>query len=150
MAICRYCEKEIGPQEADVTYPYWNFGHKPPSYPCHKACKVAGQREEAYQCQCIDADCNDCIDFIRDADKTARVVFKGTCRRYGKPTVGTPNHCSNMPCFRHRRDPNPDMRPSVGEMPVPAFTLFSPVDPTSTVEAMRRLEEIDAEKYPRI
>lgn len=55
---CRYCKEPIleGQPTTSVT-PYW---HGPFRDISHKDCFQKGYAEEAFDCQVIDADCNDC------------------------------------------------------------------------------------------
>ncbi len=113
--LCRYCEKLVNQSERDVTHSYW----KGLPFVCHKACKDAGRKQEAFDCQCIDADCNDCKFFqrgavvkkllsaIQDGKPTQKLVnceiVKGHCLKLNKPTLASPNQWSGLECFEHRR-----------------------------------------------
>ena len=77
-------------------------------YPVHKSCKQAAIRREAYECQCIDADCNDCEHFKRDLSFKPKKGLRppslpGHCLKFDKAARAHPNTCSNLPCFEHRR-----------------------------------------------
>lgn len=112
---CRYCSNPLPESEAVVTRSYW-MGEK---HFCHKACKASGEREEAIECQSIDADCNDCKHFKRGALEqrmlgcveggraSRRLVnmgwFSGHCLKFDRPTTGSPNKWTGMGCFEHRR-----------------------------------------------
>lgn len=79
-------------------------------YPVHAACKAEAQRTEAYECQTIDADCNDCRHFERDTafqpTKGHRPPsLPGRCAKFDRPTVARPNTFTGHPCFEHRRAP---------------------------------------------
>lgn len=91
---CRYCGKYISPEDFTITYSYWSAHW----YPSHKHCHQAGTKQEAYDCQLIDADCNDCKYFRRD-----KFIY-GTCQKFNKPTEAYSNHCSGYKCFEHRRN----------------------------------------------
>ncbi len=99
MEICRYC-RQAGCD--DVTPSYWLGG----AYPCHRACKVEGYANEAYECQKIDADCNDCKHFKREKhlSKGGKGIWQGQCLKFDCLTLAYPNFCSNKQCFEHRKD----------------------------------------------
>lgn len=112
---CRYCQHSITPEELAQTNAYW--GGMPDV--CHKACKVEGVKREAFDCQMIDADCNDCLHFQRgydvqrwlscmeDKKPSFRLVNMGInvglCRRFVKVTEAYPNKWTGRECFEHRR-----------------------------------------------
>lgn len=115
--ICRYCSQPITGQPVN-TQAYW--GATPDV--CHAECKQAGVRQEAFDCQVIDADCNDCKHYQRGklAPKVisklhtpdGRIVnvihqpnvFKdGHCLRFDKPMLAFPNKWTGRECFEHRR-----------------------------------------------
>lgn len=56
--------------------------------------------EEAYECQCIDADCNDCLHFERIS------MNNGVCLKYDRPTTASPKMSTGYPCFEHRKNKN--------------------------------------------
>jgi hypothetical protein len=97
---CRYCNQPLSESEAVPTHAYWN------AMPgvCHKECKVPGEKQEAYDCQLIDADCNDCAFFIRDKERKLKYGATGTCSKFGTLAVALPKTCSGLKCFSHRRD----------------------------------------------
>jgi hypothetical protein len=86
---------------------------------CHPECKAFGEREEAFLCQQIDADCNDCKHFKRvevikrmlscmeDGEPSMRLVnmgfIAGHCIKFDKPTFAEPNKWTGYECFEHRR-----------------------------------------------
>lgn len=102
--ICRYCNKPIKEQDLEFTSPYyWPAGDE---CPCHKDCKVEGKKREAYDCQCVDADCNDCLFFKRESN--GRWFCKGTCTNpesteFEQEVVAYPNNASLRSCFKHRK-----------------------------------------------
>jgi hypothetical protein len=115
---CRYCTLEIDPSELTTTVSYWSAIQ----FPCHKKCKVEGMKQEAFDCQTIDADCNDCKHYLRgklankvvDVLKTKdgrkeEVTFQpnifvgGTCQKFNVPTNASPNKWTGFACFEHRR-----------------------------------------------
>jgi hypothetical protein len=113
MTICRYCDKPV--ETPVVTHSYW--GGLP--FQCHAECKQAGQRQEAFDCQCIDADCNDCKHFKRGSleerwlscienDVAAMKLvnmgfFHGHCLKFDRPTEANPKKWTGRECFEHRR-----------------------------------------------
>lgn len=115
---CRYCDKPIPPGEEVGTFAYWSAT---PDV-CHRACKDVGVRREAFECQLIDADCNDCrhyqrgrlaekvVSLLRTKDgRIEEVIHKpniivgGHCLKFDRPTVAQPNKWSGLECFEHRR-----------------------------------------------
>lgn len=115
---CRYCSLPIADGLAVTTRGYWSHGE----YPCHAGCKVAGEKQEALDCQTIDADCNDCTHYKRGtlAPKTVSklkttdgrivdVIFQpnvfigGHCLKFYRPTLASPNKWTGWDCFEHRR-----------------------------------------------
>jgi len=114
---CRYCDQSI---DADPvkTVAYWGAT---PDW-CHRQCKESGVKREAYECQLIDADCNDCRHYKRGRLAPERVsVIKtrdgrfeevrfqpnlfigGHCLKLDKPTDACPNKWTGHECFEHRR-----------------------------------------------
>lgn len=115
---CRYCAKPIlAEQEGVTTHGYW-WGNR---FASHRACKDAGVRQEAFDCQMIDADCNDCRHFQRgevvmrwlscmeDGKAGMKLVNMGTvlghCLKFDRPTKAYPNMATGRECFEHRRAP---------------------------------------------
>jgi len=109
--VCRHCQKPIKEEDFAVHSGYW-FPHT--WYPCHKGCLSELAGTEAYDCQVIDADCNDCKHFERGKQVNAsgtlsRTLFPaigtkpGYCSKRSCNVEATPNHCSNFPCFEHRK-----------------------------------------------
>lgn len=115
--LCRYCGKTIMPEQEGKTSSYWHIASTglragPLRDVCHEDCKRDGERREAYQCQCIDTNCNDCLYFERDLSYiqprgTAQweISFPGNCRFFNRPETGSPNYCdpTKTECFVHRR-----------------------------------------------
>lgn len=114
---CRYCDKPIDGNGV-VTHSYW--GGLP--FQCHKECKQAGERAEAFECQLIDADCNDCKHYQRgqlarrlisnlhkpngkvvEVAHQPNIIVGGRCLKFSKPTVAQPKKWSGLECFEHRR-----------------------------------------------
>lgn len=115
---CRYCDKPVDESEATITHSYWQGVR----FICHKACKDAGVKQEALDCQVIDADCNDCRHYKRGQlspkvisnTKTTdgrwvqvihqpNVIIGGHCLKFDRPTIAQPNKWSGLECFEHRR-----------------------------------------------
>lgn len=97
---CRYCDQPLG-AEAVKTHSYW--GAFP--FSSHPACKVEGYKKEAYECQVIDADCNDCLHFKR-GQMVQKGIWQGECLKYQKPMNAYPNYASGHACFQHRKSLN--------------------------------------------
>jgi hypothetical protein len=95
---CRFCNGPLTDKTFDTTTSYWWAFQSP----CHKECKSTGQAQEAYECQKIDADCNDCGFFQRK--ENGKWVCYGTCLKTGQSTKAYPNNASLNPCFAHRKD----------------------------------------------
>ena len=66
-------------------------------FPSHKGC-LDLIKEEAYECQKIDADCNDCGHFKREKG------LHGLCLKKNVPMVARPVFASGYECFVHRLD----------------------------------------------
>lgn len=115
---CRYCGLEVAQVDKVVTHSYW--GGFP--FVCHRACKDAGVRAEAYECQVLDANCNDCRHYQRgklaakvvstittkdgrkeEVTHQPNVFIGGHCLKFDKPVTAEPNKWSGMVCFEHRR-----------------------------------------------
>lgn len=114
--ICRHCEKPVKPEEEVIGHGYWTAL----KFVYHKSCRDAGQKEEAYSCQTIDADCSDCKHFQRGDQIKHRVIdrvengvpimkdvsfgiFNGHCLKFNKPTTAKSKTATLMPCFEHRK-----------------------------------------------
>ena len=103
---CRGCRLPILPGEPrSEVAAYWTPHAK---YAVHKACKTLAIKTEAFECQLIDADCNDCKHFERDLTWQKREGSSGggqpgRCQKFGKPTRAWPNTCTGHACFEHRR-----------------------------------------------
>lgn len=100
MNPCRYCDKPIEGEPAR-TLAYWS---QTPCV-CHPECKQAGERQEAIDCQTIDADCNDCKHFERGSEIVRSIPkgFSGRCAKFDRPTAAYPKTWTGRECFEHRR-----------------------------------------------
>lgn len=117
-STCRYCSSTISPPDLTTTHSYWQGL----PFDCHKACKEAGVKREAIDCQTIDADCNDCkhyrrgklaIKLISHTRKTSgelgevthqpNVFIDGHCMKFDRSTLAFPNKFTGRECFEHRR-----------------------------------------------
>lgn len=97
---CRYCDQELSDTDKVTTYSYWQAV----KFDCHKGCKVQGEKDEAFECQCLDASCNDCKHFKREKEVGGIPKgWLGDCLKFGEKVVAIPKHCMAMPCFEHRR-----------------------------------------------
>lgn len=97
---CRYCD--VADKVDTLTTAYW-VGGGAFWFACHKSCKVVGEKEEAYQCQLIDEDCNDCKHFVR-GERISKKDCKGTCEKLNnKEVVAHVQFCSSHECFEHRK-----------------------------------------------
>lgn len=115
---CRYCGIVASVlEECAITFSYWS------AFPfvCHKKCMDAGLKLEAFDCQVVDADCNDCKHFKRGQAAPKQVsrwknhkgewvetvynpeIWRGHCLKFDKPTLAFPKFCTGHPCFEHRR-----------------------------------------------
>lgn len=113
---CRYCGLSIADSERVITHSYWQGL----PFPCHKACKDQGVKDEAYQCQVEDADCNDCKHFKRVWQANLQrewslnnrrewvvltfqpEVWHGLCLKFNRPTEAYPKKWTGRVCFEHR------------------------------------------------
>lgn len=126
MSACRYCDKPLAEADAVKTLAYWN---QTPDV-CHKDCKAAGEKQEAFDCQVIDADCNDCRHYKRgklapkvisdmktpdgrsvQVTHQPNVIIGGHCLKFDRPTLANPNKWSGWECFEHRRKEQYETRP---------------------------------------
>lgn len=116
---CRYCDTPIATDsEAAVTHSYWQGL----PFSCHAACKEEGVKREAFDCQTVDSDCNDCIHYqrgklasrivsrIRRIDGTITEVshqpnffVDGHCLKFNRTVIAQPKKWSGLECFEHRR-----------------------------------------------
>jgi len=100
---CRKCSKPVTKEDFHVVVGYWT----PLWFSAHKDC-ISIQAEDAYDCQKIDADCNDCGHFVRgeklSCPGSKYASFKGHCSKWDFKTMGHVNFCTDMPCFEHRKD----------------------------------------------
>jgi len=113
------CGKKIEKDDFDVAIGYWS----PDFRPVHKGCKKRWEQEEAYACQKIDANCNDCKFFKRDI--SAKIVdvpkeyqdnikhkflfppiqgYKGKCEKFNVDVYANAKVATGMDCFIHRKD----------------------------------------------
>jgi hypothetical protein len=96
---CRYCGKAIEEGAAVKTVSYWHSQE----FKCHAECKASGEKAEAFECQKIDADCNDCAFFERGPFVNfPHRYYMGTCGRSGADVAAFAKTCSARPCFQHR------------------------------------------------
>lgn len=119
---CRYCGNQVDELQATTTHSYWEGL----PFVCHKSCKDAGMKQEAFDCQIIDADCNDCRHYkrgrlspktvstwINEHGKLATVIHTpdvfigGQCLKFNRPVMAQPKKWSGLECFEHRRTPLP-------------------------------------------
>jgi len=97
--ICGHCNSEIENYHFAYISSYW----VPNSWkPCHKNCTKEYLSSETYECQNLDADCNDCIHFKREKE-IGKGIYKGDCLKYNKPTKAYPNTSTGNKCFEHRK-----------------------------------------------
>jgi len=94
-AFCRFCKgKSLNNTTITKSY-WWSLWSI-----CCKDCKQEGEKEESYECQKIDSDCNDCGYFKRIKG------LEGNCKKFNKSVTARPNFCSSYDCFVHRKDLN--------------------------------------------
>lgn len=125
---CMFCKGKLDGNKVPV-FSYW----QPFKHYSHPECLKQGEQEEAYKCQKIDADCNDCGYFQR-LKKIDKGIFKGKCLNPDGQQLGSrwalggtfgiprltdkkidlkddevaafPNFATGRPCFVHRQDCN--------------------------------------------
>lgn len=113
--ICRYCNLEIEFGKEVKTFAYWWQN----TSVCHSECKIEGEKQEALECQIIDADCNDCKHFKRGYDvkrwlscvvnKKSSFVLEnigvniGHCLKFNRVTEAFPKMSTGRECFEHRK-----------------------------------------------
>lgn len=101
---CSYSKDKLTEDTFDYYASYWT-----PNIwkPVSKEYKSVAKKEEAYMCQCIDADCNDCFFFERGKE-AAKGSNYGFCKKKEITTISNVNFCSNRDCFEHRNDKKND------------------------------------------
>ena len=92
---CRYCGKKLDQDNFIISTTYWWPTWQPC---CSEECKKAGEAKEAYECQKIDAACNDCKHFKRIEG------IHGICSLSGKKITTWRNMAELNDCFEHRFD----------------------------------------------
>lgn len=99
--ICRGCGKNISAGDFSIWNTYW-LGMWAAS---HTKCRTR-MKDESYECQKIDADCNDCGYFERGKMIQGGVssIWSGLCKKFEKPTRAYPNFSTGHDCFVHRKD----------------------------------------------
>lgn len=121
---CRNCKQPIKPEDFDVVGGYWVNT----VFACHTYCKKQQMEEEAYECQKIDAGCNDCTFFKRGkitepiTQKHKDIIigvclscptihkignpvtFHGFCEKNQIGVFAYPKSAHGYPCFKHRKD----------------------------------------------
>lgn len=96
---CRACGKPVV-KPATMTG-YW----AKLKYPAHHECVKLGMAKEAFECQKIDSDCNDCAFFERgERWANSKKDFNGFCKKFEKQTTAHVGFASLHPCFEHRRE----------------------------------------------
>ncbi len=93
---CRKCGEPLDRDNFVIGAGYWG-GIWSPS---HKECTDWVEKEHR-ACKEIDADCNDCLNFVR-GEKVSDGIFSGTCKRFGKEVFAYPNFCSGHDCLEAR------------------------------------------------
>ena len=104
MIECRRCKKRINKTDIVKSKSYW---YKVKDIFSHKECETKEvYQEEAYECQKIDADCNDCGYFKRGniVQHGIASIWNGVCNKFNKDVKAYPNFCSGHECFVHRKD----------------------------------------------
>lgn len=96
--VCRYCANRVAETDAVATHSYWH-GAK---FSSHKSCKASGEIAEAFECQMIDADCNDCRHFNR-GQIIGKEIWSGHCQKFNRETKAYPKKWTGRECFEHRR-----------------------------------------------
>lgn len=135
---CRNCNKEILPDDFCTAASYWNNGFFGSTvYACHKWCVEEQKLYEAYECQNIDRNCNDCAFFNR-GEKKEMVTYKhheviksvdvkntplyaigniakfhGFCDKHKIGVFAHPQFATGYECFIHRRDVKQAVFPSI-------------------------------------
>ena len=95
---CSYCgKKEIN----DIYHSYWGAVW----IPTHKVCKPLLSSETAYECQKIDANCNDCKFFTAtESHKGIGTSWRDGICVNGHDAHAQPNFWQGNKCFEHRKD----------------------------------------------
>ena len=100
---CRRCDAALS--EVVVGSTYWSAKKQPF---CSDTCKRLDEVECVYECQKIDANCNECVHFKREElQKVPGIpggVWHGQCLKKGVPTEGISRWYQGHECFEHRKD----------------------------------------------
>lgn len=98
---CRGCGEKLTTETFAIWTTYWNAMR----VPCHADCREAGMKQEAYDCQCLDAACNDCLHFAREKMFEAPGLkgWKGRCNKFNTEVTTVPNWAELRECFEHRK-----------------------------------------------
>ena len=97
--LCRFCGKPVEHSDFALAFSYWKINGVGPLWASsHKACLSEGAKREAYECQCLDAACNDCRHFQRSSGP------RGLCALDATERITFPCHAEANPCFVHRKD----------------------------------------------
>lgn len=118
--VCYYCKKEITGESIPARF-YWTK-NKTGEKRSHPECLREGFALQCYECQCIDADCNDCKFFVR-GERKGDGIFTGACTspngaqeaqrknayetqddRLARKVWAFTAFASGRPCFVHRKD----------------------------------------------
>lgn len=110
---CCYCDKNL--KEIFIVTSYWTPMWKPC---CSEKCANEGYKKEEYECQCIDANCNECKFFKREGySENLRPqihgiiqhigCYIGTClnkksKYFNKKVGANRNLYQGMKCFVNR------------------------------------------------
>ena len=90
--FCKSCGKPVSKDEFQINSSYWyNIW-----FTIHTSCALLYEKHEKFECQKIDANCNDCQFFKRVKNNN------GTCLKFNKSVLAQALFCSNLDCFVHR------------------------------------------------
>lgn len=95
---CRYCNVALDQGSFAIGFTYWRAMWEP----YHAQCKERGMAENAFECQRIDADCNDCKHFKR-GERIGATSFNGHCLKKNISAKAFVNFASGHDCFEHRK-----------------------------------------------
>jgi len=107
---CRHCKKRVLEEDFDIAIGYW---YPNCWYICHKECVKEQRVGEAYECQKLDRNCNDCAFMVRDKVRQEKwnpnpgginKILYGKCTNYDKDISFIANTSSICDGFAHRKD----------------------------------------------
>ena len=101
---CRHCKEVVNESDAKVQAAYWTPHHY---VLWHNECHLKHHKQEVFEQQKIDKDCNECINFSATSSTDKNGNRFGICKKFNKDTTAYPGGQICMSpihddCFEHR------------------------------------------------